>query len=27
MYTQLNNSTGTVVGTVPVTFILGSKGT
>jgi type VI secretion system secreted protein Hcp len=27
MYTQLNNSTGAVVGTVPVTFILGSKGT
>jgi len=26
-YTQLNNETGAVVGTVPVTFILGSKGT
>jgi len=25
-YTQLDNNTGTVVGTVPVTFCLGSKG-
>jgi type VI protein secretion system component Hcp len=25
-YTQLNNTTGAVLGQVPVTFILGSKG-